>query len=558
MFLTKVISRQNGKEYVTVLLRESRREGGKVKSRTIANLSHCKPEEIEAIRIALAYKGDLASLAPANAAVGEIREGRSVGALVVAHAIAQRTGIVGALGSGREATLALWQVMARLLEPGSRLSSVRLANLHAVTDLLGLDAFNEDDLYDNLDWLAENQKAIEERLFRRRRAGGEPTLFLYDVTSSYLEGTENELADFGYNRDKKCGKKQIVIGLLCDESGEPVCVEVFHGNTSDVRTFGSQVTTVAKRFGCQRVTFVGDRGMIKSGQIEDLAKAGFHYITATTRPQIESLLKRGTLQIDMFDDKLFEAVADGGVRLVLRRNRARREEIEKARQDKRASVEKLLKRENERLAAHPRASLEKAAGHVAERIGKLRIDGWLSCQSDAPTRTLALAVDTDALAEAAKLDGCYVIRTDLPPEAATKEIVHERYKDLALVEHAFRTMKTAHLQVRPVFVRTEAHTRGHVLTVMLAYILERDLARCWKGINLTAEEGLRQLSTLTTLCIEVGTAHGGSVPLQRIPTPRETSAQLLSAAQVTLPAVLPNRGVDVVTRKQLTPRAPNA
>jgi hypothetical protein len=438
-----------------------------------------------------------------------------------------------------------------LLEPGSKLSTVRLAALHAVTDLLGLEAFNEDDLYANLDWLAENQKGIEDRLFRHRHAGERPTLFLYDVTSSYLEGTENELAAFGYNRDKKKGKMQIVIGLLCDDAGEPVCVEVFRGNTNDVKTFGSQVRTVAERFGCERVTFVGDRGMIKSGQIDQLFRAGFHYITATTRPQIESLLRQGTLQLGLFDESLVEVATEDGVRLVLRRNPLRQGEIEKARQDKLATVEKLVGRENQRLVASPRARVDRAAGNVAEMIQRLKLEGWLRCEGDVAKRTLALLVDEAALMESARLDGCYVLRTDLPAEVASKQVVHDRYKDLALVEHAFRTMKTGHLQVRPVFVRTEAHTRGHVLTVMLAYLLERELARCWRELDVTVEEGLRHLGTLTTISIEVATGSGASVPLQKIPTPRELSRQLLAAAKVTLPAVLPNRGVDVVTRKKL-------
>ena len=183
---------------------------------------------------------------------------------------------------------------------------------------MDLEAFNEDTLYKNLNWLHDNQSSIEKRLFRNRKVESSE-LFLYDVTSSYLEGDKNELADWGYNRDKKRGKKQIVIGLLCDDEGIPVSVEVFPGNTGDLSTLSSQIHKLSARFGCSKVTMVGDRGMIKSAQVEAIKEAGFHYITAISKPEIESLVKRGVIQLDLFDDKLVE-VEDNGVRYVLRRN----------------------------------------------------------------------------------------------------------------------------------------------------------------------------------------------------------------------------------------------
>jgi len=214
------------------------------------------------------------------------------------------------LGPTRAGKLALWQVIARVIDQGSRLSVVRLAGSHTACDVLNLGKFNEDDLYDNLYWLWENQAKIEDRLFEKRngmkRNEDKQQLFLYDVTSSYLEGTENKLAAFGYGRDGKKGKRQIVIGLLCDETGIPLSIEVFKGNTKDPATFGSQVRKVVERFGGGEVTFVGDRGMIKSGQIEDLNKEGFHYITAITKPQIEKLLKTGVIQMELFDQDLAE------------------------------------------------------------------------------------------------------------------------------------------------------------------------------------------------------------------------------------------------------------
>jgi Transposase len=239
------------------------------------------------------------------------------------------------LGKGQEAKLALWLVFAAVIAQGSRLSAVRLAKQHAVCDILDLKAFNEDHLYGALDWLAERQSAVEEALFTHHYSepGKAPTLYLYDVTSSYFEGEHNELADYGYNRDGKRGKKQIVIGLMTDEYGWPLCVEVFKGNTQDSQTVVAQIDKLVKRFGVKRVAFVGDRGMIKSAQIEHLTKEDFYYITAITKPQVESLIKQGVFQLTMFEDALVEVEMDE-LRYILKRNPVRAAEIAATRNSK--------------------------------------------------------------------------------------------------------------------------------------------------------------------------------------------------------------------------------
>src|SRR5262247_4290606 len=294
---------RGGKTYTRHLLRESYRAHGKVLHRTIANVSHCSAAEIEAMRLALRHKDDLEHLGTIQDAI-TLKQGVSFGAVWTVYHIARRLGIAKALGTTREGKLALWQVVARVLVQGSRLSAVRLAMSHAACDVLGLDAFNEDALYENLDWLAGAQAAIEDRLFTQRKKTKPASLFLYDVTSSYLEGTQNELAAFGYNRDGKKGKMQIVIGLLCDEDGQPVSIEVFPGNTQDPHTVAAQVAKLKGRFGVTAITFVGDRGMLKNQQVEDLVQHGFHYITAITKPQIEKLLRTGTFQLELFDQEL--------------------------------------------------------------------------------------------------------------------------------------------------------------------------------------------------------------------------------------------------------------
>src|SRR4030081_3504870 len=196
------------------------------------------------------------------------KQGVSFGAVWTVYHITRHLGIEKALGTTREGKLALWQVIARVIDQGSRLSGVRLAMAHAACDVLGLGTFDEDALYENLDWLVGVQASVEDRLFAQRTKAKPLNLFLYDVTSSYLEGTHNALAAFGYNRDGKKGKRQIVIGLLCDEDGHPVSIEVFPGNTQDPHTLASQVAKLKDGFGVQAITFVGDRGMIKSQQIE--------------------------------------------------------------------------------------------------------------------------------------------------------------------------------------------------------------------------------------------------------------------------------------------------
>lgn len=553
-FDTSTVRSPTGKAYTRHLLRESYREGGKVKHRTIANFSHCKPEEIEALRLALRHKQDLTTLVSLKDDL-RIEQGLSVGAVWTVFDVARRLGIAAAVGSTRAGKLALWQVIARVIDQGSRLSAVRLAGSHAACDILDLGKFDEDALYDNLDWLSENQARIEERLFEKRsgknRDEAQQRLFLYDVTSSYLEGTENELAAFGYSRDGKRGKPQIVLGLLCDETGTPLSIEVFKGNTKDPATFSVQVRKAVKRFGGGEVTFVGDRGMIKSEQIEDVRKEGFHYITAITKPQIEKLLKTGVIQMELFDQDLAEVEAFDGVRYVLRRNPIRAMEVARTRQDKLQSIQKEVDKQNLYLAEHPRAKPEVALGKVKEKIERLKLSGWLS--ATAVSREISLKEDSDTLAEKTKLDGCYVLKTDLDKQAASKETVHNRYKDLALVEWAFRTSKTVNLEVRPVYVRTESRTRGHVFVVMLAYLIIAELARCWQGLDVTVEEGIDQLATLcaTQLLIK------GKVRCNQIPQPRVFLQQLLKAAEVTLPEVLLSRGVSVTTKKKLSPRRKN-
>jgi len=531
-------------KYTCHLLRETFREDGKVKHRTIANLSDCSEEEIQAMRLALKHKEDLSQLVCVTEAVS-LRQGLSVGAVWLIFDMAKQLCITEALGNSRQGKLALWQVIARVIDQGSRLSAVRLAGSHAACDILGLEPFNEDDLYETLDWLDENQSKIEDRLFKSSYPDKKPGLYLYDVTSSYLEGQYNELAAFGYNRDGKKGKRQIVIGLLCDGTGKPLSIEVFVGNTQDTATVASQIRKVAQRFGGGEITFVGDRGMIKNQQVEDLAEHGFHYITAITKPQIESLINQGVIQMTLFDQRLAEIKTDAGIRYILRRNPERAIEIRQSRDSKLASLRQMVKKQNEYLTEHPRAGEVVALRKINDRCEKLKVSKWIMAISS--DRKISLTTDQETLAEIEKLDGCYVLKTDLNRKVAGKETIHSRYKDLARVEWAFRTSKTVQLEMRPVNVRLASRTRGHVFVVMLAYRIVQELANRWNEINLTVSEGIHELTTLCTTEMLVN-----SKPrCCKIPQPRPSVKQLLKAASVRLPDVLPCKGIRVATRKKL-------
>ena len=539
-------------KYTRHLLRESYREGGKVQHRTIANLSQCSKEEIESIRLALKYKNDLVGLTSVSKDISLV-QGLSVGAVWLVHDIAKQIGIAEALGSSREGKLALWQVIARVIDQGSRLSAIRLAQNHAACEVLGIDGFNEEHLYRNLDWLCDNQKSIENQLFLKQHSGNTPNLFLYDVTSSYFEGTQNELAAFGYNRDGKKGKKQIVVGLLCDESGKPLSIEVFPGNTNDTKTFGSQIRKVVERFGGKEVTFVGDRGMIKSAQVKDLLGQEFHYVTAITKPQIETLLKRKVIQMSLFDQELAEITDNkNGIRYVLRRNPMRSDEIGRSRDNRLQVMIREVGNLNKYLRDHPRANEEVALRKPNERCAKLKLSKWVSfsvCEMK-----LLLTIDENSMREESKLDGCYVLKTDLKKEIIDKETIHSRYKDLSLVEWAFRISKTVELEMRPIHVRLSSRTRGHALVVMLAYSIVKELSVRWRDIDMTVNEGIQELGMLCMTEIHIK----GKPGCNKIPEPRQSTKNLLDSARVRLPEVLPKREGNVATNKKLTGCRKNA
>jgi hypothetical protein len=551
MYIAEVVSKgKHGKSYTSILLRESFRVGASVKSRTLAVLTHLPAHVLAVVRRAIAQPTDsLARLADTSAGALGLRQGPSFGALWTVDQLAQRWGIRKALGVTWEADLSYWQVLARVLRPGtSLLAMVRLAADGAAAAILGWQrAFTEDDLYANGAWLEGRHAVIERRLWHARPVAPKDQLFLYDVTSSYLEGDCNAWAAWGYNRDHKEGKKQVVVGLLTDSQGEPVSIQVYRGNTSDLKTFGQQVHMIRKELGCEGVTLVGDRGMIRSEQKALARKAQFHFVTALTKPQIEKLLADKGLQLELFDQNVHEVLGEDGRRFVLRRNPVRQAELQRAREEKHQALEAALQKANAYLDQHPRAKVATQQRQLAARLESLKVAPWLNLTLS--QQRLVLTRDADALQAAAQLDGCYVVETDLKRAAADAQTIHDRYKDLALVERDFRTLKTGHLEMRPWFVCTEDNTQAHALTAMLALKVRRHLEQAWWSLEVTVEEGLRELEHLCVM--ELIHPGSGQVVARQVPEPSARQRQLLDALKLVLPTTVPEAQVTVGTRKKI-------
>ncbi|MFH1809581.1 MAG: IS1634 family transposase [Pseudomonadota bacterium] len=433
--------------------------------------------------------------------------GPAFGPLAALFMLARQLGIDQAMGPGRKASLALFLVLARVAHQGSRLSAVRWAKDHAVHEVLGLEPFDEDDLYEALDWLAANQERIEQELAPHPEPGA---VFLYDVTSSYLEGQKNELAAPGYNRDGKRYKKQIVAGLLTDVHGEPVAIRVYEGNTSDPDTVEDQVRKLADQLGAREVVLVGDRGMIKAKGRELLAKEGFRYITSLTDPEIRKALATGTLQLGLFDERVTE-VSDTDRRYILRRNPAMTKRTRSRRADQLARVQAKVDARNAKVAASTRADPQVSLRDADKWLATYKLNVYVTAELH--HRAVRLVVDEDARTQRECLDGCYVVVTDLPASAADAQTVWDRYGDLQRVERDFRTMKTTLLELRPIFLRKANRTRAHAFVTMLALKLSRELERRVAPLGLTCEDALDRLTG-----VRLVTLADPALGLWRLPT----------------------------------------
>ena len=462
-----------------ILLRESFRENGKVKSRTIANISHLRSQQIEALRLALA--GSLPTSGTALPDSFQISRSLPHGHAAAVLGCLRNLKLDAILDSAasRQRDLVVAMIVARILDPASKLATAR--GLHSDTlssslgDLLGLDSANESELYDAMDWLLPRQAQIEQELAKRQLSGG--GLVLYDLTSTYFEGRHCPLGKLGHSRDDKSGKAQIVFGLLRNAQGCPVAVEVFEGNTGDPKTVASQIDKLRTRFGLQDVVLVGDRGMITSARIrEDLPTShGIQWISALRANQIQKLAKDGCLQMSLFDQTDLVEIAHPrfpGERLIACYNPLLAEERARKRPDLLAATEKQLAKiaaatQRVRRPLRGKHNIGVRAGKILNRykMGKhfqLRIE-----EDSFHYQRMTANIEREQ-----SLDGIYVIRTSVKQEALSSRQVVASYKSLSGVERAFRSLKTVDLHVRPIHHRLPDRVRARIFLCMLAYYVE--------------------------------------------------------------------------------------
>jgi len=460
-----------------VLLRESYREGKKVRKRTLTNLSKWPDTLIEGLRVLLRGGQAIEQLDDAF----EIVRSRPHGHVAAVLGTLRRLGLerlIDASPSPMRA-LAVALVVARVLDPRSKLATARGLNdetlAHSLAEELGLGSVDEDALYTALDWLGERQGAIERRLAKRHLVDG--SLVLYDLTSTYFEGRCCPLARRGYSRDGKRGTLQIVFGLLCNREGCPVAVEVFEGNTGDPNTVARQIEKLRERFGLSRVVLVGDRGMLTEARIrEELAgHEGLDWISALRGPAIAKLVEGGALQLSLFDERDLAEISSPdypGERLVVCRNPLLAEERARKRIELLAATEVELEKivaATERKQRRLRGR-EKIALRVGRVIGKHKMAKHFVLEIT--EEGLSYRRDEARIAKEAALDGFYVIRTSLAAEVLDAKATVRAYKGLSCVERAFRSLKSVDLKVRPIYHHLTGRVRAHVFVCVLAYYVE--------------------------------------------------------------------------------------
>lgn len=479
--VVKNVRKHKGKEYVTYLLRRSVRVGKKVLKETVANLSHLPVELIDIIRRFLAGETFLG-------AKDVFETQRSLPHGHVAAVLGTLRGLTldRMLGTrpSRKKTLAVAMIVARIISPSSKLATARGIGPETLSTslgaTLGLESVDVDELYQAMDWLVKRQDKIEGHLAERHLSDG--SLVLYDVTSSYFEGRKCPLAKRGHNRDGKKGKLQIVIGMLCNDQGCPVSVQVFEGNTGDPKTLAPQIRKLRERFGLKRITLVGDRGMLTEARLrEDIRpEDGLDWITALRAPAIRELVNSGSLQLSIFDQKdMAEIVSPDfpGERLMVCKNPLLAEERARKRKELLKATEKELSliggattRSN-----RPLRGKDKIALRVGKVLNRFKVAKYFGMEIT--DESFVFWRDEARIAQDADLDGFYVIRTSVPKERLSSEETVRTYKGLSAVERVFRSLKSVDLKVRPIRHHLVKRVRAHVFLCMLAYYVEWHMRR---------------------------------------------------------------------------------
>jgi transposase len=460
----------------TTLLRQSYREDKRVKNRTLANLSHLPPHLLEVLRRAL--QGDPLMSAKDAFAVSHSEHHGHVEAVLAAM---ERVGFARLVASerSRERDLIVAMVAARLIAPQSKLATTRWWSTTSLPAELGVSDATENDLYAALDWLAARQEHIEKKLVKRHVA--ERTLVLYDITSTWMEGTQCTLAKRGYSRDGKKNTLQIIIGLVTDRDGRPVSVEVFPGNTADSTTVLGQVEKLRTQYGLGRVVIAGDRGMVTSNHVATFAEdGGVDWLSALKTGGIRKLVDGGALQLGLFDERSLCEISSPdypGERLVACRN----PELAKRRAHKREELMTATAALLDKIKERVKAGRLTDKSDIGLRVGKV-VDRYKVAKHfkvDIGDGAFRYSVKEASVAKEAALDGIYVVRTNVAADAMSADDVVRSYKRLTRVERAFRSMKTVDLNVRPIHHRLDHRVRAHVFLCMLAYYVEWHLRRAW-------------------------------------------------------------------------------
>ena len=469
-----------------ILLRESFRDGPRVKKRTLANLSKLPTDAIDALRRIL--RGEqLVSPDDAFTCLRSLPHGHVAAVLATVRKLGLAALLARSPGRLRDLVIAL--LVARVIDAQSKLATARALTpetaVSTLGEMLNLGTVDPKELYAAMDWLVERQAAIEQRLAKRHLQ--EHTVVLYDLTSSYVEGTHCELARRGHSRDGKKGTLQIVFGLLCTAAGCPVAVEVFEGSTSDPNTVAAQVHKIRTRFGLHRVVLVGDRGMLTAARIrEDLADVdGLRWITTLRAPTIRKLVAAGTVTPSLFDERdLAEVTSEEfpGERLIVCRNPLLAAERQRKRHELLAATEKEL--EPIVAATRRRNNPLRGAADIGLRVGKV-INRYKVAKHFITTitdKSFTFRRDEDRIADEQQLDGLYIVRSNVEPEQFDAAQTVRAYKDLSKVERAFRSLKTVDLKVRPIHHRRADRVRAHVFVCMLAYYVEWHMRQALKPL----------------------------------------------------------------------------
>jgi transposase len=486
MHVSTTTRRSGENEYKAVLLRRSYRQDGKVKKETLANLSHLPPEAIDAIRRVLAGE----TLVNAQDAF-EIERSLPAGHVNAALAMARRLELAKVLdrSASRQRDLCMAMILSRVIAPGSKLGTVRSLRQSTLASELGVQSADEDDLYAAMDWLLERQDRIEDRLAARHFRDRE--MVLYDVSSSYFEGRTCPLGRLGYSRDGKSGLLQIIYGLLCDNDGRPVAVEVFSGELHDDKTLPSQVTKLKDRFGLSRVIVVADRGMVTKANIELLSTTdGVDWITALKAPTIKKLARSGVFQPSLFDEQNLGEITDvaefPGERLIVCRNPLVGAQRARKRSELLAATETDLAAIAHRVDHGTLLGADQIGLAVGPALKRYHVKKHFEIAITDTTFTYARK--SDEIAAEAALDGFYILRTSLTQTDVAAADVVRAYKNLEQAERAFGSIKGPDLQIRPIHHRLAERVRAHVLICMLAYYLTWHLKAAWKPLLFTDED----------------------------------------------------------------------